>query len=592
MIVGNNSFLCKIGDHGEIEYAFYPHVGYELHFFDSSLAIYDKEIMWIWDKEWSVYQKYIEDTNIFKTTLENENIIFVIKDLVPISHNVLIRRVFIKNKLPYNYNFKLFFYENLRIGEHPSENTVKFLDDCIVKFNGKYTFCISSDKKINSYQCGNRYSEKSAYKDIENGLLSENPESVGVLTDSAIEWDIDLKPHGKVAFNIYIFPHIGSNIEIIKNQLNIIKNLSSEIKNISLNYWKSSFDIKGYLFNEKYLKLAKRALMILTMLSDKNGGIIASPSIHPDYRYVWGRDGSYMAVALSIYGIKNIPWRFFHFMSKVQNLDGSWLQNYYTDGKPRLTALQIDQIGSVLWAMEVYYRTTGDREFVKKFWETIEKAGNFLYNASLSLMPCFDLWEEKYGVFSYTLGAMYGGLRAGCSLAKAIEEKKEDWKKALDKLKKDVDLLYLSDEERFVKSINPLNKEIDTSILGLSYPFGLVKVNDERMIKTAEAIEKAFKYKVGGIGRYPSDVYFGGNPWIITTLWLALYYRRLFITTNDRKYLEKSKKLFNWVINHIYLFPEQIHKELAIPVSAMPLGWSCAMLLFYLYKNDDIIVIK
>jgi len=156
----------------------------------------------------------------------------------------------------------------------------------------------------------------------------------------------------------------------------------------------------------------------------------------------------------------------------------------------------------------------------------------------------------------------------------------------------------LEDEERFAKSINPLDKTIDTSILGLSYPFNLIDVDDERMIKTAEAIEKAFKYKVGGIGRYPEDIYFGGNPWIITTLWLSLYYRRLYKVLKEKDdngadiYLQKSKKLFNWVMKYSFdgLFPEQIHKELGVPMSAMPLGWSNAMFLIYVYENDKVII--
>jgi glucoamylase len=47
------------------------------------------------------------------------------------------------------------------------------------------------------------------------------------------------------------------------------------------------------------------------------------------------------------------------------------------------------------------------------------------------------------------------------------------------------------------------------------------------MEKTVLAIEQAFAYVVGGIGRYPGDSYYGGNPWILSALWLALYYGKL-----------------------------------------------------------------
>ena len=38
------------------------------------------------------------------------------------------------------------------------------------------------------------------------------------------------------------------------------------------------------------------------------------------------------------------------------------------------------------------------------------------------------------------------------------------------------------------------------------------------------------------------------------------------------------------------MFTEQIHKELGVPISAMPLGWSNAMFLIYVYENDDVII--
>ena len=607
-IVGNNSLLAKIGNYGEINYIFYPHVGYETHFFDSALAIYDKKVKWHWDEDWDITQKYIEETNIFKTIMEDDKIILTIKDLVPVSHNVIIRRLYIKNKLDKKLNFKLFFYENLRIGENPTENTVRFLeeDDCIIKYGGNYIFCIGSDKKIHSFQCGNRYSENSAYIDIENGILKEHKESHGIMTDSAICWDINLDKKRSLAFNIYIIPQIfDGDFSLITEQLKIIKNNSENIKNLSLNYWRNVIgDIRRHLHpefcsNNNIYCIAKRALMVLLMLCDKNGGIIAAPSLHPDYRYVWGRDGSYIAIALNLFGMRTD--KFFEFMSRIQNPDGSWLQNYYVNGNPRLTALQIDQIGSVLWAMDVRYRLSGDRGFVKRYWDTIEKAGNYLSSAALNFTQCFDLWEEKVGVFAYTVGAVYGGLKCAYSMSKAVDKRDEvkHWEKALEFLKREVPKrFYLKDEERFAKSINPLNKEIDTSILGLSYPFNLINVDDERMIKTAEAIEKAFKYKVGGIGRYPNDIYFGGNPWIITTLWLSLYYRRLSKILKEKDdnradvYSQKSKKLFDWVVKYSFngLFPEQIHKDLGIPMSAMPLGWSNAMFLMYVYRDEEVFI--
>ncbi|WP_423792345.1 glycoside hydrolase family 15 protein [Methanocaldococcus indicus] len=594
MIVGNSSLLAKIDDYGEIEYLFYPHVGYEYHNSNIGFAIYLDNVIWYWDDSWEINQKYLDNTNIHLTTYENDKLSIYLYDFVPPSHNVIIRKVILKNKLDEDIKLKFFSYENIKIGEHPKPSTTKYINGKIIKYNEDYMFIIGGDKRPTSFQCGNRYDKKSAYIDIENGILSENSESYGELTDSALCWDIKISKNKKSILKLFIMPKkYDKDISIYITQHNILINNYNTIKELSLNYWKNLINIEDWISEEykNYLSLAKRAILLLNMLCDKNGGIIAAPTIFPDYRYVWGRDGSYMAVALSLYRQKGLVEKFFEFMFKIQNVDGSWLQNYFVDGSPRLTALQIDQVGSVLWALRVYYRIFGNREFIEKYWNNIKKAGDFL--SSSILKQCYDLWEEKFGVFAYTVSTIYGGLRCAYSLSKAVDKLDEvkHWEKSLKYMKKEIpNMFYSKEERRFLKSINPVNKEIDSSILGLAYPYGLVDIDDKRMIETAETIERAFKYKVGGIGRYPEDTYFGGNPWLITTLWLSLYYRKLGQITNDEVYTEKSKKLFNWVIKNIYNFPEQIHKDLGIPISAEPLGWSIAMFLIYLYKNDDVIL--
>ena len=244
-------------------------------------------------------------------------------------------------------------------------------------------------------------------------------------------------------------------------------------------------------------------------------------------------------------------------------------------------------------------------------------------------------------------------LEKECEYKMTNDDKKcfKQWSSAIESLKNNVNKFYLKEENRFAKSITPLDKTIDTSILGLSFPYDLVPADDPRMIATALQIENAFNYKIGGIGRYPEDVYFGGNPWIITTLWLYMYYKRLIKLLSkdinqrfsrpgfveyigDCEKLQSSRKdernddvnvnvddvvqslnniqsvnmtkkdlikhchkkcdeLFNWALKHQYngLSPEQIHKDLGAPISAIPLGWSHAAIIMAIHSNDyDILI--
>ncbi|EHP86355.1 glycoside hydrolase family 15 protein [Methanotorris formicicus] len=616
-IIGNGNLLAKVNDLGSIEYAFFPHLGYETHVLDTSFALYyNNQIKWHWDYSWDVSQSYLKDTNILKTTYENDDFLIYSKDCVSISHNLIVKHLSIINKTNSEKDVKLFFYENLRIGEAPSKNTVKFVKEknCLIKYDKNYVFCIGSDREITSYQCGIKYSESSALRDIENGMLKEQNSATGLITDSALSWEFKIKPDQKYTLSVLILPekYDGDYNKILNlmDTLHMAKNNLKDLYNLTRNFWKSRIDRMinkwGILKVEeykKYIEICKRSLLTLLLLCDYKGGIIASPSLYPDYRYVWCRDAGYMAVALDLCGQHEMSEKYFEWCKTTQNSDGSWVQNYYVEGYPRFTAIQIDQVGTTIWALLVHYRITGDGHFLRRNWEMVKRAGDYLSKVANKLIPCYDLWEEKFGVFAYTLGAIYGGLKSGYLIGKELDKEEEiqHWKKSMDFLKDVVNNLYLKDEGRFAKSIKPLDESIDTSILGLSFPYGLVPVDDPRMISTANQIEKAFNYKIGGIGRYPEDIYFGGNPWIITTLWLYMYYKKLvdvlskkgkFQKSTIDNYNKKCNNLLKWVLKHQFngMFPEQVHKDLGIPVSAIPLGWSHAMVIMAIHSDYDILI--
>src|SRR5205085_12691475 len=77
---------------------------------------------------------------------------------------------------------------------------------------------------------------------------------------------------------------------------------------------------------------------------------------------------------------------------------------------------------------------------------------------------------------------------------------------------------------------------------------------------------------MGGIGRYPSDLFVGGNPWSLSALWIGLYYAAAGQKERARHYLD-------WCLEHAAchdFLPEQSDKRTGEPASAVPLGWSHA----------------
>jgi GH15 family glucan-1,4-alpha-glucosidase len=72
--------------------------------------------------------------------------------------------------------------------------------------------------------------------------------------------------------------------------------------------------------------------------------------------------------------------------------------------------------------------------------------------------------------------------------------------------------------------------------------------------------------------RIKEDSNVPGNPWIITTLWMARYFMRI----GD---MEKAWSLIEWVKSHMQksgILSEQINPYTGSPHSVSPLVWSHA----------------
>jgi GH15 family glucan-1,4-alpha-glucosidase len=85
---------------------------------------------------------------------------------------------------------------------------------------------------------------------------------------------------------------------------------------------------------------------------------------------------------------------------------------------------------------------------------------------------------------------------------------------------------------------------------------------------------------IGGVIRYPGDDYFltkpqyGGNPWIVCTLWLAQYYQAA------GKQAEAAG-LLQWALDRRMpsgILSEQFDPEDGTPIGVAPLVWSHAEL--------------
>ena len=114
---------------------------------------------------------------------------------------------------------------------------------------------------------------------------------------------------------------------------------------------------------------------------------------------------------------------------------------------------------------------------------------------------------------------------------------------------------------------------------------GVLDSKDPRMIETANAVREQLwlKTPVEGCARYQGDVYqraedspkdIPGNPWFISTLWLAEYF---IDQAENLEQLHETISYLEWCGKNALpsgVLAEQVHPVSGSPLSVSPLTWS------------------
>ena len=593
-VLGNNRMLATIGKHGELRYLFWPTIDYPQHVRGSLPGIFysfkgENHFDWLTDPAWTKKQEYLPDTNIVRTFFKHQNpdLNITLTDAVLPDSDTLIRQFIIQNSSDNEVFLRLFYYNDLAISESPIDDAATYLkdDDAILHYKRDLHFAYTGTLPSSGHQCGVHGEDSDSFRDVYDYKLSG-----GSLTlysglkdvNSCLSWDIP-NLHVNESKTLAVIITMATTEKEALETLAKYKNESLE-KQISgtEEFWKKWItNFKMDNIDEQLTSMTRRSLLTLKLLtSESHGGIIAAPCMDPEYRFCWPRDATYVAYAFDRCGYHEEAKRFYMWCTKAQEPEGGLYQRYYIGNRLKgpCWSSQTDEIATVIWGMEKHFELTGDRQFVQLVWSCVEKAADFLaarVSQANGLVETVGLWEEQFGDHTYSNAAVYAGLKSAVTLAKAMG--KDDlgirWDQKAVKLRESLlNLSWDTKLNRFIKTASPRNENLDASLLSLSYPFDVLPADDERIKKTAIALESVFKFKSGGLGRYPFDQYYGGNPWILTTLWLALYYEKA-------SELGKAEPLIRWALEHSTesgLLAEQVDKENGAPVSAIPLAWSHA----------------
>ena len=640
--IGNGSLLINFDHNYHIRDIYYPNVGgiEHTHGHPSRLGIWSEgHFSWISSHEWERFLRYRDDSLVTQVTAKNKqfSIALTINDAVDFRENICFRKIAIKDLSNQSRQIRLFLSHDLHLSESKVGDTAYYdpRTKSIIHYKRSQYFLINcSHPGIDEYAVGLQdfRGAEGTWRDAEDGTLSGDAVADGSV-DSTI--GIHLNIHAGGETTVYCWIAVGKSYDEVSTLNKLVMAKTPEyFINRTDNYWKSwlkkgshSFALSPeYKLPDSVSELYRKSLLILRTQIDNGGAITAGNDMDTanagmdKYSYMWPRDGAMIAYALDMAGYEEITERFFKFCANVITSDGYALHKYHPDGTVGSTwhpyvsngqtqlPIQEDGTALIVWSLWHHFRKYQNIEFLGDLYELLVLGpGNFMlgYRDEVTGLPTpsYDLWEERYGVHTYTTVAVCAGLRAAADLAEVLGEHRKavEFRNASEKMKKAMDeYLYSNEHKRFMRTVFPESggykaDSIPDSSLYAIFAFDIYDAKDPRVKQTMDAVRDNLTVKtaIGGIARYKNDYLHHvsddfnnvpGNPWFICTLWMAQY---LIAKAETIPELNEALRLLEWVVKHAFesgVLPEQLHPYTGHPLSISPLSWSHGEFILTVHK--------
>jgi GH15 family glucan-1,4-alpha-glucosidase len=498
----------------------------------------------------------------------------------------------------------------------------------IVHYKGRRAFLLSGTSGghsfgLTSFAIGQKDApgKEGTWRDAEDGVLSRNPVAQGSIDSVGM---LSFRVPASGSSTVVFWIAAGESYDAVRELDKLVRERGpASFLARTKDYWRlwanKDESIADHLPVE-IARLYKRSTLIIRTQVDNRGAIIAGNDSdvlrfnRDTYSYLWPRDGALVADALDLAGYGEVTRRFFFLCGDLMTREGYLLHKYNPDGslgsswhawstpEGRLELpIQEDETGLPIWALWQHYERDRDIEFIRPLYRKLVRTGadfmaTFREVHSKLPAPSFDLWEERRGIHAFTTAAVWAGLTAARNFAVAFgqHELAKRYAVAAQEIR-EAALTHLWDEDRgrFVRTVAVLpdgmivkDATIDISLAGI-FLFGMLPAADPRVVATMKAIEQRLTVRtpVGGIARYENDYYFQisqdvasvpGNPWFISTLWLAEWYIATAATLDD---LERPLALLRWCASKALpsgVLAEQVHPYTGEPLSVSPLTWSHA----------------
>ena len=331
--------------------------------------------------------------------------------------------------------------------------------------------------------------------------------------------------------------------------------------------------------------MATRALLDLRLAVRPNGAVLIG--WRSGWRYVWPRDASWVAVALTDTGHPAMAYQILRFLERIQAADGTWAARYLPDGSSPVRdgrPAELDAVGWVPWAVWSWAITqqlrskSQSRRELALLWPMVTRAADA---AARSLSPdglpgpAMDYWERPVEVTLGTAAPLLVGLRAAADLGAQIggttaEGDARRWAAAAAGLSRAIAATFA----RTGYQRTPTGSGADAAVTFLGPPFARP---GPALLRAARSVQQTLTLGNGGLR--PGAAWPGtpGVAWTSETAFFALFDA----TTGQHR---QAAALLAWLAAHrtrLGSLPEKVNSA-GQPASVAPLSWTDAVTLLAL----------
>jgi GH15 family glucan-1,4-alpha-glucosidase len=623
VVLSNGQLFVGLDESGLVHDFYYPYVGLEnlttARSIQHKIGIWvDGQFSWTDDGKWDIQVDFEVDALVSDIRLHSDElgITLHLQDFIDSIHNALIRHITITNERDNERDVRLFMHQVFQISRTGRADTALYVPDdhYILDYKGRYCLLIAGkfadgDEGFDQYAVGNYGIEGKVgtFSDAEDGELSNNAVEHGGV-DSVLRFRRRLRGGQSEVVNYWVVAASSqSDAQVIHNEYKH-KNMEDRLRN-TRQYWQLWLG-SGKSISDFHRRCVQHGLLVIKAHCDERGSVLASgdSSIfnygRDYYCYCWPRDAMYALWPLIRLGHFKEAKTFLDFARDTMHKDGYLMHKYQPDraigstwhplihGRNKELAIQEDETASVIYLIGAYFEASKDKIFVENLYHSfVVPCSNFMsrFIDEATGLPhaSYDLWEEKFLTSTYTVCIVIAALETASKLADAVDQPDDAirWKRSAAAIRGNLDKLY--HEGAFVKGfLLQENGELqydttaDISNMYGPYMFADLKLDDPRLLSTVAHMEK---YLVGttpsgGVLRHANDGYFltkhqyEGNPWIVSTLWMAQYYEAA-------GQHDKANALLDWSIAHELpsgALSEQFDPESGAPLGVTPLVWSHA----------------